>query len=90
MYVIVVSPTKPSCAVQMFPQYKGMAQNKLFMDLRDTEIVKSRIFDDLALSSMTLADGSVYALLFDTFDVGDPGNPNAYHPRGLFRLTAGL
>ncbi len=38
----------------------------------------------------TVADGSVYALLFDTFDVGDPGNANAYHPRGLFRLTAGL
>jgi len=56
--------------VQMFPQYKGMAQNKLFMDLRDTEIVKSGIFDPLALTSMTLADGSVYGLSWNFLAVG--------------------
>ena len=56
--------------VQMFPQYKGMAQNKLFMDLRDTEIVKSKIFDELALSSMALGDGSVYGLSWNYLAVG--------------------
>lgn len=56
--------------VQMFPQYKGMAKNGLFMDLRDTEIVKSGIFDELALSSMSLADGSVYGLSWNYLAVG--------------------
>jgi raffinose/stachyose/melibiose transport system substrate-binding protein len=56
--------------VQMFPQYKGMAQNNLFTDLRDSEVVKSGIFYDLALSSMTLQDGTVYGLSWNYLAVG--------------------
>jgi len=56
--------------VQMFPQYKGMAQNKLFLDLRDADVVKSGIFDNLALTSMTLADGTLYGLSWNYLAVG--------------------
>lgn len=64
--------------VQMFPQYKGMAEKGLFMDLRNLAIVKSGKFDPLALSSMTLSNGDVYGLSWNYLAVG------AYYNKTIF------
>jgi len=64
--------------VQMFPQYKGMAKDGLFVNLQNLAIVKSGKFDPLALSSMTLSDGNVYGLSWNYLAVA------AYYNKAIF------
>ncbi len=57
------------CTTQMFPQYKQMAANNLFMDLTDTAIVKSGKFDNIAATCL-VKDGKVYGLTWNHLAVG--------------------
>jgi raffinose/stachyose/melibiose transport system substrate-binding protein len=57
------------CTTQMFPQYKAMAASGLFMDLTDTKIVKSGIFDNIAATCLVKND-KVYGLTWNHLAVG--------------------
>ncbi|HOV62311.1 MAG TPA: ABC transporter substrate-binding protein [Spirochaetia bacterium] len=57
------------CTTQMFPQYKQMAANDLFMDLTNTNIVKSGIFDDIAATCL-VKNGKVYGVTWNHLAVG--------------------
>ena len=54
---------------QMFPQYKEMAANDLFMDLTDSQIVKSGIFDNIAATCL-VKNGKVYGVTWNHLAVG--------------------
>ena len=62
---------------QMFPQYKLMAKNNLFMDLTNTDIVKSGIFDDIAATCL-VKDDKVYGLTWNHLAVG------AFYDKDIF------
>ncbi|HUV08943.1 MAG TPA: ABC transporter substrate-binding protein, partial [Spirochaetia bacterium] len=67
---------------QMFPQYKEMAANSLFMDLTDTKIVKSGIFDDIAATCL-VKNGKVYGLTWNHLAVGAFYNKDIFAKYGL-------
>lgn len=64
---------------QMFPQYKAMARNGLFQDLSDAPIVQSGMFDEVALTALTIENGEfVYGLTWNNLAVG------AFYNREIF------
>ncbi|MEW5817441.1 MAG: ABC transporter substrate-binding protein, partial [Spirochaetota bacterium] len=67
---------------QMFPQYKQMAGNNLFMDLTDTAIVKSGIFDNIAATCL-VKNEKVYGLTWNHLAVGAFYNKDTFDKFGL-------
>jgi raffinose/stachyose/melibiose transport system substrate-binding protein len=70
------------CTTQMFPQYKAMAASGLFMDLTDTKIVTSGIFDDIAATCL-VKDGKVYGLTWNHLAVGAFYNKDLFAKAGV-------
>jgi raffinose/stachyose/melibiose transport system substrate-binding protein len=67
---------------QMFPQYKLMASNNLFMDLTNTSIVKSGIFDDIAATCLVQGD-KVYGVTWNHLAVGAFYNKDMFAKHNL-------
>lgn len=67
---------------QMFPQYKLMAKNNLFMDLTNTDILKSGIFDDIAATCL-VKDDKVYGLTWNHLAVGAFYDKDIFSKHGL-------
>ena len=67
---------------QMFPQYKQMAKNDLFMDLTNTDVVKSGIFDDIAATCL-VKDDKVYGLTWNHLAVGAFYDKDVFAQYGL-------
>jgi ABC-type glycerol-3-phosphate transport system substrate-binding protein len=70
------------CTTQMFPQYKQMAANDLFMDLTGTAIMKSGFFDDIAATSL-VKDGKVYGVTWNHLAVGAFYNIEMFNKHNL-------
>lgn len=70
------------CTTQMFPQYKQMAANDLFVDLTDTDLIKGDIFDDIA-STCLVKDGKVYGVTWNHLAVGAFYNIDMFNEAGV-------
>jgi raffinose/stachyose/melibiose transport system substrate-binding protein len=70
------------CTTQMFPQYKAMAASGLFMDLTNSKIVKSGIFDNIAATCL-VKNGKVYGLTWNHLAVGAFYNKDLFAKAGV-------